>query len=257
MPATPAPVRPALQQIMTGAARRCSARHGRIDGRQRVLDQGRHIAARLQLGHLQSADKALHAGAAVAFHHHPVQAHQAGAVVTLRVHAPFQAAQQRQGEQAAELAQQRAVYALDLPGHGQSSKDVGDGSLEMLIGTLHDWLDVLGLPCVHLVGHSLGGAVALGMALQNPDRVRSCTLIASAALGPEIDAGYIDGVVEANRRKQLKPCLERLFADPGRMTRQLVDELLKFKRLDGVRDALAANNHLLDYHPVLPMAETA
>jgi pyruvate dehydrogenase E2 component (dihydrolipoamide acetyltransferase) len=153
----------------------------------------------------------------------------------------------------APLSQQRAVYALDLPGHGQSSKDVGDGSLEMLIGTLHEWLDVLGLPCVHLVGHSLGGAVALGMALQNPDRVRSCTLIASAALGPEIDAGYIDGVVEANRRKQLKPCLERLFADPGRMTRQLVDELLKFKRLDGVRDALGklAENFVVDGEQVV------
>jgi len=97
---------------------------------------------------------------------------------------------------------------------------------------------MLGLPSVHLVGHSLGGAVALGMALQDPDRIRSCTLIASAALGPEIDVGYVEGVVEANRRKQLKPCLERLFADPRRMTRQLVDELLKFKRLDGVRDAL-------------------
>lgn len=138
----------------------------------------------------------------------------------------------------AVLAHQRAVYALDLPGHGQSSKDVGDGSLDMLIGALQGWLDALRLSRVHLVGHSLGGAVALGMALRNPDRVRSCTLIASAALGPEIDADYVEGVVEANRRKQLKPYLERLFADPSRVTRQLVDELLKFKRLDGVRDAL-------------------
>ncbi len=138
----------------------------------------------------------------------------------------------------AALAQQRAVYALDLPGHGQSSKDVGDGSLEMLIGALQDWLDVLGLSRVHLVGHSLGGAVVLGMALRSPDRVRSCTLIASAALGPEIDAEYIEGVVEANRRKELKTYLARLFADPSRVTRQLADDMLKFKRLDGVRDAL-------------------
>ncbi len=138
----------------------------------------------------------------------------------------------------AALAQQRTVYALDLPGHGQSSKDVGDGSLDMLIGALQDWLDALSLSRVHLVGHSLSGAVALGVALRSPDRVRSCTLIASAALGPEIDADYIDGVVEANRRKQLKPFLERLFADPSRVTRQLVDDLLKFKRVDGVPDAL-------------------
>jgi len=148
----------------------------------------------------------------------------------------------------ASLAQQRAVYALDLPGHGQSSKEVGDGSLEMLIRALHDWMDELGLPCVHLVGHSLGGAVALGMALQHPDRVRSCTLIASAGLGAEIDADYIEGVVEADRRRQLKPYLERLFADPSRVSRQLVDELLKFKRLDGVREALGtlARNFVAD-----------
>ena len=138
----------------------------------------------------------------------------------------------------AALARQRAGYALDLPGHGESSKDVGDGSLDMLIGALQDWLDALGLSRVHLVGHSLGGAVALGMALRSPDRVRSCTLIASAALGAEIDADYIEGVVQASRRKQLKPYLERLFADPSRVTRQLVDELLRFKRVDGVRDAL-------------------
>ncbi|MBP86668.1 MAG: acetoin dehydrogenase dihydrolipoyllysine-residue acetyltransferase subunit [Planctomycetaceae bacterium] len=139
----------------------------------------------------------------------------------------------------AALAQQRAVYALDLPGHGQSSKDVGDGSLDMLIGTLQDWLDALSLSRVHLVGHSLGGAVALGVALRSPDRVRSCTLIATAALGPEIDADYVEGVVEASRRKQLKPYLERLFADPSRVTRQLVHDLLKFKRVDGVPHALS------------------
>lgn len=136
------------------------------------------------------------------------------------------------------LARQRAVYALDLPGHGQSSKDVGDGSLDVLIGATQDWLDELDLSRVHLVGHSLGGAVALGITLRNPERVRSCTLIASAALGAEIDADYIEGVVEANRRKQLKPYVERLFADPSRVTRQLVDDLLKFKRIDGVQSAL-------------------
>ena len=137
-----------------------------------------------------------------------------------------------------ELARRRVVYALELPGHGESTKEVGDGSLAMLVGALQEWLDVLRLPRVHLIGHSLGGAVALSTALQSPDRVRSCTLIAAAALGPEIDADYVAGVVAANRRKQLKPYLEKLFADPSRVTRQLVDDLLRFKRLDGVQEAL-------------------
>ncbi|MEX0727104.1 MAG: acetoin dehydrogenase dihydrolipoyllysine-residue acetyltransferase subunit, partial [Planctomycetaceae bacterium] len=136
------------------------------------------------------------------------------------------------------LAGERAVYSLDLPGHGQSSKDVGDGSLEFLTGIVKQWLDVVGIERAHLVGHSLGGGIALSLTLDAPKRVHSATLIASAALGSEIDAEYVHGVVEADRRKELKPFLERLFADPNLATRQMVDEVLKFKRIDGVPSAL-------------------
>jgi len=147
----------------------------------------------------------------------------------------------------AALASDRSVYSVDLPGHGLSSKDVGDGSLETLADVLCDWLDTVGLRRVHIVGHSLGGGIALAMALRYPDRLLSCTLIASAALGTEIDADYIDGIVKADRRKQLKSYLERLFADPSLVTRQLVDDVLKFKRVDGVREALTtlANNFVV------------
>ena len=138
----------------------------------------------------------------------------------------------------APLAERRAVLAVDLPGHGESSKEVGDGSLDMLIGTVQGWLDAIDVAEIHLVGHSLGGAVALGMALRDPQRVRSCTLIASAGLGPEIDAEYLRGVVASSRRKPLKAYLQRLFADPDRVTRQLVDDVLRFKRVDGVSEAL-------------------
>ena len=138
------------------------------------------------------------------------------------------------------LAADRAVYAVDLPGHGLSSKDVGDGSLDTLAAVLCDWLDAVGLSQVHLVGPSLGGAIVLALALQNPQRVLSCTLVASAALGSEIDAEFVEGMVQADRRRQLKPYLERLFADPGLVTRQLVDDMLKFKRVDGVHQALGS-----------------
>jgi len=136
------------------------------------------------------------------------------------------------------LASDRTVFALDLPGHGQSSKDVGDGSLEVLIGAVAEWCESVGLDSVHLIGHSMGGAIALGVTLLVPEKVRSCTLIASAGLGSEINAEYISGVVSADRRKQLKPHLEKLFADAGQVTRQIVDDMLKFKRVDGVQDAL-------------------
>ena len=138
------------------------------------------------------------------------------------------------------LAEDRAVYALDLPGHGQSSKDVGDGSLEVLVEVVQAWLDAVELPAAHFVGHSLGGAIVLALAARHPDRVLSSTLIAGAGLGPEINHEYIGGVLAADRRKQLKPHLEKLFADPSQVTRQVVDDVLKFKRVDGVASALGA-----------------
>jgi pyruvate dehydrogenase E2 component (dihydrolipoamide acetyltransferase) len=60
----------------------------------------------------------------------------------------------------------------------------------------------------------------------------------SAGLGAEINAGYIDGFVSAASRRELKPVVEQLFADPSLVTRQLLDELLKYKRLDGVPELL-------------------
>ena len=85
----------------------------------------------------------------------------------------------------------------------------------------------------------MGGLVAGEFAAAEPERVLSLALIAPAGLGTEIDAGYIDGFVEASSRKQLKPVLQKLFADPELVTRSMVDDVLKYKRLDGVQAALS------------------
>src|SRR5437667_210407 len=93
------------------------------------------------------------------------------------------------------LAEKHVVYALDLPGHGESSKDVGAGTLDELAAVAAAFLETVGVQSAHLVGHSLGGAVALAMASSAPERVRSLSLICSAGLGREINAGYIEGFV--------------------------------------------------------------
>jgi pyruvate dehydrogenase E2 component (dihydrolipoamide acetyltransferase) len=64
------------------------------------------------------------------------------------------------------------------------------------------------------------------------------TGISSAGLGPEINMGYIEGFIASNSRKDIKPHLETLFADPSLVTRDLVNDILKFKRLDGVEASL-------------------
>jgi len=138
------------------------------------------------------------------------------------------------------LADGRRVYALDLPGHGGSVKDVGDGSIAHLARVVEGLVEALGLDHVHLVGHSLGGAVALTVALDHPGKIASLTLVASAGLGPEINGGYITGFVAAERRKEMKPLVEQLFADGSLVTRQMVEDILRSKRIDGVDAALAA-----------------
>lgn len=139
------------------------------------------------------------------------------------------------------ISADRATYALDLPGHGASSKDVGDGSVATLASSLVGFVNELGLPRVHLVGHSVGGAVAT-VAAADPatlGKVASLTLISPAGYGPDVNAGYIRGFAEAETRRELKPHLQQLFADQSLVNRQLIDDLLKYKRLDGVDAALA------------------
>jgi pimeloyl-ACP methyl ester carboxylesterase len=81
------------------------------------------------------------------------------------------------------------VIAVDLPGHGESSRGPGDYSLGALASSLRDLLDHLGLDRVHLVGHSLGGGVAMQFNYQFPDRVLSLVLESSGGLGEEAFSG--------------------------------------------------------------------
>jgi pyruvate dehydrogenase E2 component (dihydrolipoamide acetyltransferase) len=138
----------------------------------------------------------------------------------------------------APMAERYRVYALDLPGHGASAKDVGDGSVGLLADAVTGVLDAIGARRAHLAGHSLGGAVALAAAAADPGRIGSLTLIAPAGFGREINAAYLRGFADAQTRRELKPLIGQLFADDGLVTRQVVDDLLAYKRLDGVDEAL-------------------
>jgi pyruvate dehydrogenase E2 component (dihydrolipoamide acetyltransferase) len=127
------------------------------------------------------------------------------------------------------------VIAIDLPGHGQSDVRLpGAGGLGALADFVLHALDRLGVERVHVVGHSMGGAIAARMALAAPARIASLVLLAPAGLGGEINAAYVEGFVAAATRRELKPVVEQLFADPSLVSRQLLDDLLRYKRLDGV-----------------------
>jgi pimeloyl-ACP methyl ester carboxylesterase len=78
------------------------------------------------------------------------------------------------------------VIVPDLFGHGQSAKPMGDYSLGAHAATLRDLLDRLGIETVTLVGHSLGGGIAMVFSYLFPERVDRLVLVASGGLGREV-----------------------------------------------------------------------
>jgi pyruvate dehydrogenase E2 component (dihydrolipoamide acetyltransferase) len=130
------------------------------------------------------------------------------------------------------------VAALDLPGHGESSKSLESGSLAELAQVVIDYLDAVGLGEVHLVGHSMGAAVCLETARRAAGRVKSLTLLAPAGLGQAVNREFLEAFASADSRKPLKAAMHLLFANEDLVTRQLVDDTLKYKRLEGVTEAL-------------------
>ncbi|CAN5744518.1 alpha/beta fold hydrolase [soil metagenome] len=78
------------------------------------------------------------------------------------------------------------VVAPDLFGHGASAKPVGDYSLGAHAATLRDLLDRLDIDRVTLVGHSLGGGIAMQFLYLFPERVDRLVLVASGGLGRSV-----------------------------------------------------------------------
>jgi pyruvate dehydrogenase E2 component (dihydrolipoamide acetyltransferase) len=109
----------------------------------------------------------------------------------------------------------RPLIRIDLPGHGRSPRrrvgsfaELARQVVEVFDDTCrdHDRIDIL--------GHSLGGALALALADIRPRRVRSLALIAPAGLGPEVNAQALAGITRATRAESLAPWLRLLTATP-------------------------------------------
>ncbi|WP_121254796.1 alpha/beta fold hydrolase [Nocardioides ferulae] len=86
-----------------------------------------------------------------------------------------------------DLDDDHRVLIPDLFGHGESAKPVGDYSLSAHAATLRDLLDHLDIERVTLVGHSLGGGIAMQFFYLFPERVDRLVLVASGGLGREVN----------------------------------------------------------------------
>jgi pimeloyl-ACP methyl ester carboxylesterase len=90
------------------------------------------------------------------------------------------------GELLSKLAAEFTVIAPDLLGHGQSAKPIGDYSLGAHAGVLRDLLDAIGVRRATIVGHSLGGGIAMQFGYLFPERCERLVLVSSGGLGREL-----------------------------------------------------------------------
>lgn len=84
------------------------------------------------------------------------------------------------------LAERHTVLAPDLLGHGESAKPRGDYSLGAFASGVRDLMVALGIEHATVVGHSLGGGIALQFAYQFPQRCERLVLVSSGGLGKEV-----------------------------------------------------------------------
>jgi pimeloyl-ACP methyl ester carboxylesterase len=130
------------------------------------------------------------------------------------------------------------LSSLDLPGHGESGMDVGDGRVTTLAHRVATLLDEKGLRRQHLIGHSLGGGVALVLAHTRPDLVASLALIAPAGLGEQVDPTFLAAYPDLAEPSEAEAMLHRLVVRPRLIGKPLVGRVLNQLSKPGSREAL-------------------
>ncbi|CAA0101075.1 Esterase YbfF [Halioglobus japonicus] len=128
------------------------------------------------------------------------------------------------GALARALQQQYAVYSLDLPNHGRSAW-LPQPSLSAMADKVQQWMDDEGLVQAHFVGHSLGGKVAMELALRAPQRVSSLIV---ADIAPVAYAAHHESIFTALEAVAASPCSSREEAAARMAVHVSEDSVIQF-----------------------------
>jgi pimeloyl-ACP methyl ester carboxylesterase len=136
----------------------------------------------------------------------------------------------------------RPILGIDLPGHGRSPLS-GESTLDDLAASVLDTLLNEGLDSLHLIGHSLGSAVAAAVAAQSQLDIRSLMLLSPAGLGPDMNGAFISGFLRASSEASLAPWVRELAFDDSSLGASFVSATLRARTDDLTRsqEQLASN----------------
>lgn len=137
-----------------------------------------------------------------------------------------------------DLARDRLVLAYDLPGHGRSLHVPGAGSAGFTAKVILADLAARGLTRVHVVGFSMGGAIATLMALRDPSTVAALTLLAPGGFGPQINAPLLRRFAAATSADELRICLDEMAAPGFRTLTRDVAGLAAVRFVKGMREKM-------------------
>lgn len=130
------------------------------------------------------------------------------------------------------------TLAFDLPGHAGSLDYPGFGSPRTAALAVLSDLRTRGIQKTHVAGHSMGGAAACLMAMEEPDRIASLTLVAPGGFGPEMDGEALRRLAEARTPEELSDAYATMMAPQSTPDPAMIARLLDMYNHQGQREAL-------------------
>jgi len=144
------------------------------------------------------------------------------------------------------LSEYFTVYAMDLPGHGQSEEPGSAYTLAFCTRFVTGFMDAMGIQHASLVGHSLGGQICLGVTTDFPDRVDKLILVDSGGFSQEASLIYRlatlpllgDIMIRPTVKAAIRAGIKRRFYNPELVSEEWVDLSYGYMRMPKMKDTL-------------------
>ena len=144
------------------------------------------------------------------------------------------------------LSEHYRVYAIDLPGHGLSDKPKIDYNLAFATDVVSGFEQAMGIDRASLIGHSLGGLIAMSVAVSYPEQVGKLVLVDSAGFNDRVPLLYRlcclplvgELIVEPTVKAGIRHGMKRAFYNPDLVSDEMVEKDYQFMKMPGAKQAL-------------------